>query len=89
MNKINKGLLFGNVMLLLVLLAMVFTACSSSGQIKALQTKDIALETLVQQLQAKVDSQAGVISQLQAQSVADKAWIQGNFDILFNAINTK
>ena len=89
MNKINKGLLFGNIVLVLVLLAVVFTACSSNSQIKALQQQDTTLATYIQQLQSKVDTDASTIAQLQAQLAADKSWAQSNFDILFQAVNAK
>jgi|WetSurMetagenome_2_1015567.scaffolds.fasta_scaffold157568_2 hypothetical protein len=89
MNKLNKGLLIGNIVLVLVVLSFVLTACTSSGQISALQQTDATLTSYINQLQNKVTADEAVIAQLQAQIAADKSWAQSNFDILFTAINAR
>jgi peptidoglycan hydrolase CwlO-like protein len=90
MNKINKVLLIGNVILILVVLSFVLTACSSNNsQISSLQQTDQTLLGYINQLQNKVNTDEAKISQLQAEIETMQSNFSANFNNLAAAINAK
>ena len=66
MNKTNKKLLIVNIGLALVLLAGLFTACTSNGKTQALLVQ-------TQQLANEVSSLKATVAQLQAQVEENKS----------------
>jgi hypothetical protein len=89
MNKLNKGLLIGNIVLVLVVLSFVLTACTSGGEIAALKQQDTNLANAIQQLQSQINTDRNTISQLQVQIETMQANFTVNFNNLANAIANK
>lgn len=84
MNRTNKIMLIGNIILALALMSIMFTACTSSGSIQSLQNQDNQLISAFNQIQNQVNTNKSNISTLQAQLQA----LQENFTQNFNNLKT-
>lgn len=89
MNRTNKLMLIGNIILLLGLLSIIFTACTSNSTLQTLQSQEVKNQTDILNLKSQVDANAGNIQGLQQQIQAVQNTFTQNFNNLKTYIDAK
>lgn len=89
MNKTNKIMLIGNIILALGLMAILLTACTSNSTIQTLQSREIKNETDLLNLKSQVSANTGNIQGLQQQLQALQSNFTQNFNNLKSYIDAK